>query len=94
MNLLLSAIKAEDAKIAREVDEFKKLDSDLNKQLAEESKKVEDLQKELEVWFFTIGLIGQILFQNLRSGDWEDLEDWHSDDPDFEVNQSINTVSD
>ena len=37
---------------------------------------------------FTPGLIGRILFQNLRSGNWEDLEDWHSYDPDLELNQS------
>ena len=48
--LFLSKIKAADAKIDKEIGQYKKLGSQLSKKLSEENKKVEDLQKELEVW--------------------------------------------
>ena len=43
-------MKAADAKMDKEIAQYKKLDSHLSKKLSEENKKVEDLQKELEVW--------------------------------------------
>ena len=48
--IIWSEIKAADAKIDKEISQYKKLGSHLSKKLSEENKKVEDLQKELEVW--------------------------------------------
>ena len=42
-------MKAADAKMDKEISQYKKLDSHLSKKLSEENKKVQDLQKELEV---------------------------------------------
>ena len=49
--LILSKMKAADAKMDKEISQYKKLDSHLSKKLSEENQKVEDLQKELEVWW-------------------------------------------
>ena len=53
---ILSAIKAAYGKIDKEVDKFKKIDSQLSQKLTEESKKVKDLQKEFEVTIFSYDL--------------------------------------
>ena len=55
-NIILSAIKAAYGKIDKEVDKFKKIDSQLSQKLTEESKKVKNLQKELEVTIFSYDL--------------------------------------